>query len=1027
MLAFSTDLFLFAQQGLPETSPVPTWVTILAAILVFVVPFILGAGLARLLGLKDVGTRIGIVLCVTAIGITPFVWQYVTGHYEQQRYQTRLAKWTAEGEDPEAKPRMPAPRTWRDAINLGIDLAGGTNLVYEVDERQAEKEITNEVMDQMIGAIGRRINPSGTEEVVVRRVGGRRIEVIIPGADPELVRQKKSLIQRTGSLEFAILANQRDHAEVIAEAQNVDRDLVRAGGRVVASWRPVGKGPDGQLKDVGAHGEVATRTITREGQEVQEFLVVFEEPDRRVTGTYLSRAYPTNDEQGGLAVGFTFNTRGAFLFQTLTSKYRPRADGTTRRLAILLDGQVHSAPNLQAIISDSGQISGRFTKAEIDELVNVLNAGALEVPLKPDPVSEQSISPLLGHDVQTKGIRAIVISSIVVFVFMAAYYLFAGLIACACLFLNMIIVLGAMALIDATFTLPGLAGLVLTIGMAVDANVLIYERMREEVARGSSIRMAIQNGFDRALSAIIDSNVTTLIIAVVLYMIGTDQVKGFAVTLFIGIVASMFTAIYFGRLVFDVWERKGWLKNLKMFSLIGKTQIDFLKLGKFMTTASLLVIAIGSVALFIRGEENLDIDFTGGTMVTFEFDDPQVIDEVRSILQQSELGSSISLEQLQLFGRPGEGTASDGRGTRFRLRTTETNVDEVRRITNEALTSTGHDLRRVTVEFQDIAAIPENPQAEAEEGPTVNAAELGFAGGQRAGLTFNEPLKVSTAEDYFARALSEQNIENPRNLFEVEGTKMDREPLAGEVASYSEMVVRVRPEVEASTFEEALTSMRQTMAREPTFDEINTFDSAVATEMQMTAIAALLISTIAIIGYLWFRFENVAFGIAATACTLHDALFAVAVLPMAAWLSKTALGPVLMLDDFKLNLTMVAAIMTLIGYSLNDTIVIFDRIREVRGKNPSLTADMINLSVNQTLARTILTTLTTLFVVIILYVFGGEGIHGFAFLLLVGMIVGVYSTIFIASPLLLWLMKRQQSATGRPASSPASGKAVAAR
>ncbi len=518
------------------TSQVSGWFILVIVFAVFVLPFIIGAFIASALKLKEFSRKIGLVLFTAIIAATPFIWQIANGH------------------------------DWRNAIRLGIDLAGGSNMVFEVDEVKSEKELSNDVMDQMVGAIGRRINPSGTEEVTVRKVGQNRIEVIVPGADTEDVQRIKSLITRLGSLEFDIVANRRDraHASVVERAlAGTSKDIRDSEGRVIASWREV----NGDDKYAGVD-EMVARPFTREdGTEGEELLVIIEpNEDRRITGKYLVRARQSADQNGSPAVAFTFNARGGTLFSQLTSKNRPSKDDFKRHLAVLLDGKVQSAPSILSTIGSEGQITGSFTQKEISDLLNVLNAGALEVPLKPEPVSEFSISPLLGSDVQEKGKQAIVIAAIAVIVFMLIYYRFSGLVANICLTLNLLLVMGAMSFIDATFTLPGLAGLVLTIGMAVDANVLIFERIREEKARGSSLRMAINNGFARAFTTIVDANLTTLIVAVVLYIIGTDQVRGFAVTLFIGIVMSMFTALYVGRLFFDVFERKRWITDLKMMS-----------------------------------------------------------------------------------------------------------------------------------------------------------------------------------------------------------------------------------------------------------------------------------------------------------------------------------------------------------------------------------------------------------------------------------------------------------------------------
>jgi SecD/SecF fusion protein len=977
---FHSATLLAAEATEKASSGVSGLTIFLILLAVFVLPFVLGAVIARALKLKEFSQKIGLVLFTAIIAATPFVWQITHGH------------------------------DWRDAIRLGIDLAGGSNMVFEVDQARSEKELSNEVMDQMVGAIGRRINPSGTEEVTVRKVGQNRIEVIVPGADSEDVQRIKSLITRLGSLEFDIVANRRDHPQIVRMAMEAKgKDIRDKEGRVIASWRAVNSDEPFSTRD-----EMVVRPFTRkDGTQGEEVLVIIEpNEERRVTGKYLVRARQSTDQNGAPAVAFTFNARGGTLFSQLTSKNRPSKDGFERHLAVLLDGKVHSAPSVQGTISSEGQITGRFTQKEIADLLNVLNAGALEVPLKPEPVSEFSISPLLGVDVQEKGKQAIIIAAVAVIVFMLIYYRFAGLVANICLTLNLLLVMGSMSFIDATFTLPGLAGLVLTIGMAVDANVLIFERIREEKNRGSSLRMAINNGFSRAFTTIVDANLTTLIVAVVLYIIGTDQVRGFAVTLFIGIVMSMFTALYVGRLIFDIFERKRWISDLKMMSIVGATSIDFIGKKMIAGVISLALIVIGMGVVIARGADNLDIDFTGGTMVTFEFENKQDIDEVRNSLQD-EFGSSITLEQLELSNDP----SSEGRF--FRLRTTMNDADQentgkkatdnIRDLLNKAFDGTDHKLRKVTMQYGDVKQLTGS-----EDSPAGSEVELTFSG----------DLKPSTVENYLKEAIASIEVDGAAKYeripeFQLKGISAEEKKAeegakaAPEPERYKKMTAQFGPDLVVADLKTALAEMQDVMATTAVLDEVNSFDSSVAGEMQESALLAMLISLVAIVAYIWFRFQRITFGLAAVVALVHDVLVVLGLVALGAYLSNTALGPLMGLTDFKINLPMIAAFLTIVGYSLNDTIVVFDRIREVRGKNPALTNSMVNESLNQTLSRTLLTSLTTLIVVLILYAIGGEGIHGFAYCLVLGVIVGTYSSIFIASPALLWLMNRPGSATAR--------------
>lgn len=962
---------------------------------VIILPFVLGHLLASVLKLKDDGMRISTCLFALFASVAPFIWHGFQG------------------------------TDFNDIVRRGIDLAGGTNMVFQIDKNQTEKEVTSQAMDQMVAAVSRRSNLSGTEEITVRQVGSDRIEVIVPGADPGAVADLKKKMVKLGSLEFGLLANYTDHADIIGEALKLPEQekFYRVGGRTVAVWRGLGQS-NGEFKDIGGGRDEATREVAgaTEGETEKEYLVIQAKEQKRITGKYLNRAYGTVDGSGRPAVGFVFDATGSYLFGKMTRENRPRADGSNRRLAILLDNRIHSAPSIDEPIDGNGIIRGDFTQAEIRELTSVLNAGALELPMKPDPINEVTISPLLGADVQEKGMRAIAVASIAVVIFMLFYYRFAGFVAVLCLALNLLLVLGCMVAIQATFTLPGIAGLVLTIGMAVDANVLIFERIREEQNRGSSLRMAIQNGFGRAFTTIVDANVTTLITAAILFMIGTDQVKGFAVTLIIGILMSMFTALYFGRLIFDLFERKRWIKKLSMSSIVGETKWDFVGKRAVAAVFSVIVIAVGLGAFISRGSDNYDIDFTGGTMVTFQSVNPHTIGEVRDALTKEGADGTafftpdITVEGLSI-AKAGEEVGD--KNNYFRLRTRdrdETAVDATgnaiepetgKRIQdrlNSALTAAGIDLLRITMEH-DTPALIQPPEGEdAPVDPKV--------GGFTTPLSFSSEISTITILDNFSAALERvapKTYTEKDSLIVVEGTEGSGVSAAkNSVRKFSKATLTTYPQISEADLKDALASMQDAMKTQPHFDEVNSFASSVAGEMKQSALVAIIVSLIAIVAYIWFRFQRITFGLAAVAALVHDVLVVLGMVALCSYVSGSSIGELLLLNDFKINLPMIAAFLTIVGYSLNDTIVVFDRIREVRGKNPALTPEMVNRSLNQTLSRTLLTSVTTFIVVAILYAIGGAGIHGFAFCLVLGVIVGTYSSIFVASPVLLWLMNREQ-------------------
>jgi SecD/SecF fusion protein len=317
----------------------------------------------------------------------------------------------------------------------------------------------------------------------------------------------------------------------------------------------------------------------------------------------------------------------------------------------------------------------------------------------------------------------------------------------------------------------------------------------------------------------------------------------------------------------------------------------------------------------------------------------------------------------------------------------------------------------VSVEIGEVT-----PVVIADEDQSAEAnSRRRFKGGSAVDLTFSEDVATGTISDMLAAELGKlKDGEKPKyvtteELFGLEGTE-GAGLKVGErsVRKFSKFTVRSMAAVLPEDLKTALTSIQATLASTPLFDEVNTFASAVASEMKESALIAIILSIVAISGYIWFRFQSIVFGVAAIVALVHDVLVALGFVAMASWVNGTSIGDLLLIEDFRINLPMIAAFLTLVGYSLNDTIVMFDRIREVRGKNPAITIPMVNLSLNQTLGRTILTATTVFIVVFILYAFGGAGIHGFAWCLLIGCVAGTYSSIYIASPILIWALDRVQ-------------------
>ncbi|MCA9162638.1 MAG: protein translocase subunit SecD, partial [Planctomycetales bacterium] len=624
---------LFAQaDGVVQSQ---TLIVIAATVAVLVLPFVIGSFLARSMRMADYGWKIGLILCtLAAAGCI-----------------------VAMGK-----------------LQFGVDLRGGSILIYELESDQtlagndqdAEVEQNadmgqprrNRVDQALVQAISERINPAGTKEIVVRPYGDRQIEIIVPETDPLEVEQIKRRISTAGALEFRIVATRRPkHRQLLLAAQEMAADPIRRlrdevvddSGERLGKWvrvarvreeedgvRPFKVDVSGDIIRNAATGEILdvpagiNLASYLKQQDVQEIDVLMSEDDWDVTGDYLASAQAGYDEMLNPNVRFRLKGVGAKLFQELTREYSPDKETNQMwNLGIVLDNNLLSAPVIRSIISDSGEISGRFTQEEVDFLVGVLQAGKLPATLQKSPITENQIGSTLGLETIRKGTSSIMISLAAVLVFILIYYRFAGLVASLALLANLLFTLALMILMRAPLTLPGLAGLVLTVGMSVDANVLIFERIREELHRGAALRMAIRNGFSRATTTIVDANLTTLITGIVLYWIGTDQIRGFAVTLILGILMSMFTAIFCARVVFDIAERKRVLTKLNMMQLVSNTHVDFVRKQGLAVVVSLVLIGVGIVGVIGRGAGIFDIDFLGGVSVVMTLEEPMPDAEVR--------------------------------------------------------------------------------------------------------------------------------------------------------------------------------------------------------------------------------------------------------------------------------------------------------------------------------------------------------------------------------------------------------------
>ena len=743
-----------------------------------------------------------------------------------------------------------------------------------------------------------------------------------------------------------------------------------------------------------------------------------------ITGDLLSSARPGMEGN----VSFNIKSDKSDLFRSFTG------DNKGQAMAIVLDDMVESVATIQSAISTSGQITGKFTAAKIDQLVRILRSGSLPATLKPQPVSENTMGPTLGADTIRKGALSIMIAFGIVLVFMLVYYEFAGLVACVALMGNLLLTLAFMVMIDATFTLPGLAGLVLMLGMAVDANILIYERLREERDRGATLAMALRNGYDRALPTIIDTHLSSIFTAVVLYIVGNDQLKGFGISLTVGLIISLFTSLYMTRVMFDLALGKGWLTKLNMRRLFSKPNIDFMRIRYYWFTATIVLTILGAALFIGRAEKGLNIDFVGGTAYGGELTELLEIDEVRGLLEDGKFPPRLEKEwekkglkvpkvtktdlpdlTVEQIFVSAEGYTDGTMSKLFTVRTSDKDRNAVLKAINKAIGQEGAKLLK-TIDLNEYTEIYNEKMFAATLAfvdPTVDPnAKKEPAYASRATVSMFLAQQMQAQVDELAsegKVDRQKTLEDAAKQMTVEGRGQDKD------GRFAWMEINLPIEIKGKTEAETqakiadfksdvlavLKLAKQNFGNNPQPERLENFDSQLAAETQLKALYAILMSWAAILLYLWFRFGNWTFGAAAVLCLIHDLFFTLGMIAACHYLHDTGFGRAIGLIDFKIDLPAVAALLTLVGYSVNDTIVVFDRIREVRGKNPDLTAQMINDSVNQTLSRTLLTSLSVWLVVIVLYAIGGEGVHLFAFVMVVGVIVGTYSSIYIASPLLL--------------------------
>ena len=698
--------------------------------------------------------------------------------------------------------------------------------------------INNNAVDQALEIVRNRIDQFGVTEPVIIRQGSDEVIVQLPGVeDPE---RAKDLIGKTAQLEFKLV----DGAGSAALPALIEQ-LVVAG-----KWQK-------ESDDRKEINRLLAPQLPEETQVYFEKEVDLQTGTEKLTPLLLHNQVLMTGEMvkdASVRIGGNFNepyvsldltNPGGRKFGEITGKH------IHERLAIVLDDVVRSAPTIQSkILGGSAMITGSFDYDEANDLAIVLRVGALPAPV--DIVQEMTVGASLGQDSINKGIASGLLGTALVLLFMIFYYRLSGIIAVAALLLNILFVFTGLAVLQATLTLPGIAGIILSIGMAVDSNVLIFERMREEFGLGKTTRSAVEGGYAKAFWTIIDSQVTTLITALALFLFGTGPIKGFAVTLSLGVTFNLFTTLFATRLVYDTLYDLRKLRPIAFFEVFKRPSFDYMALRKITVVVSGILVLLGlfSSMQIMRGQGNLGVDFAGGAMLQYKAAQPFELADVRKVLKE-------------------------------------------------------YDLQPVSGENRLIVKIK---KSETKVG--------------------GDAIKVS-------KLLDEQMA--------AYGFKLESQTEIG---------------------------------------------SSVSSMLRNKAIQAILISLFGVICYLALRFD-LSFGFAAAIATFHDVV--------------AVLG-ICYLMNVEITLLIVTALLTLAGYSLNDSVVVFDRIREnMRKKQELAFTDIINLSINDVLGRTFVTSLTTMLVLAALFFLGGTVIHDFSFALLTGILVGTYSSIFVASPVLcLW-------------------------
>ncbi|MCA9272444.1 MAG: protein translocase subunit SecD [Phycisphaerales bacterium] len=859
------------------------------------------------------------------------------------------------------------------------------------------------------------------------------------------------LLQGSGVLEFRIVPSVGEHPEEQQLRQRLREEGPRLAGTRDARWFQIAdptsqvqsiQQANAMLADPSGYFASSGRPVVVEEFEGVMYILLWDTPRESLTQSpsqrswRVSRAFETSDDSGRPAVGFRMDANGAVLLGNLTEA------NLNKPMAVLLDNKVYTWPNLIAKITSNGIITGIDSADERESIIRTLNAGTLTATLSPQPISQSILGPELGQDNLDAGLIAGVISLVAVSAFMIVYYFTAGAVAVFSLFCNALLIMGMVVLGNVTMTLPGIAGIILTFGMAVDANVLIFERIREEQRAGVDLRPAIRLGYSKALSSIVDGNVTNLIVCLVLANIGTQEIKGFAITLGIGVIGTMFSALVISRLIFGLMTEKFGKKHLKMLPTVMpvleralEPKIDWLRLRGIFIVVSLCYVGLGVGMVVTQRSELLDTEFRGGTAITMRLKEGtdgervtmtrlEVAERIAAIGKDADNDETQMLSNAEVLPINPE---DDGvTSSTFRIKTLATNAETIAGLINAEFADVLPSKPRLSFagsDNTDLRLAPVYPITRPRLGdnierPTVLADVSDFNGGVAIVLNNLDPQPreqdLKERLDYMRRDREFSSLLSRQwDIRIIEGTPEAIQSAAVVVLDPGLLVFESRDRWEAEVAGREWDLVRRALSRTESLAGTDTFDAAVASSFRGKAITAVGISFLLITIYIWVRFGSVRYSLAALVALMHDVLTAIGLIALAEIMyhypSTANFARALYILPFKIDLALIAALLTIIGYSLNDTIIIMDRIRENRGKLDYASRTVVNLAINQTISRTVITSGTTLAAVIILYIFGGEGVRAFSFTLLVGVIVGTYSSIAVAAPL-VWSSKHDRSA-----------------